>query len=879
MYITEQKGGRCKRRCFRLQVGPKKKSCHAWLQRGNKRTVRVHRRAALLRLLARLCVPNDLVFSATVRLPVAAIPMPCVGGARDEESEKRHIAHPHCASGVMAVPNAAKRSSMPPGSGGAEGNAARKRAKLYNLRAIRADLSDDAFKEGRLLVADFLRLREFEIHSLERAQLKLKYAALTRCFQSLPRTLRRRTALHNVKRVPKRLRNRALAEMNRLTSTTKGAMGGPAASGNAVADATPKQPRGRLRYRLKMRSKLLKLAARIKELCGRPEARKVKWRAAIRQLNAQRKQLTLGLTPPINNNRAGSYDATGHGVLAPPPAGNLKYAKRQQQFVWLPTHVWHAKRAHMIKRYGYQIPYSPTQKCFKLVSRAARHDAVCFDTTYYDCMVVRPASATAQAQFLQRITKFRRAFPLHLIGRVYDDWVYVKGKVVGRGMVYVELGNGAILVRVHPAVYVEVFEWVKRGAPEATADSANIALEVQDCRYSLGSIELAGPRSLEALARVVHNNACLDGLAQRRDSNNTFAAGVAIGMMAPDPRVLGLRHSISRKQDQTSSPFDQMVTGVQLGDPSAISRLLDPVLRSESYRDQLTIKELSRARSAALDAGSTMTTAEVVPLLVTKLKSSGNWCVIMPWFWVLPFWIELCKVSWLHLGGTSQNHQLNFERGRPTFPTDFPFLRDGFLESEFNRRESKRLYDRKPASHRFDFSAVEHGDFHGADWRFLQLCRGLQRAQLLQLKIEEMIERARQLDEERRARGEVASIPVELYDRRRHTGVSAALQTNLDHKLPPLPLVQVRLVMAATGNPHANARIYKKSADSAAGRFVARDLVGFVTTATFNLLEGRGTAIGSIDALFAHDVDEASDKLVVKNIGCTVPRIATWEFI
>ena len=52
-----------------------------------------------------------------------------------------------------------------------------------------------------------------------------KKALNTRAFQQVPRDLRRRTASHNVKRVPKRLRARAAREVGQLNEFLVRAVG------------------------------------------------------------------------------------------------------------------------------------------------------------------------------------------------------------------------------------------------------------------------------------------------------------------------------------------------------------------------------------------------------------------------------------------------------------------------------------------------------------------------------------------------------------------------------------------------------------------------------------------------------------------------------
>ena len=49
-----------------------------------------------------------------------------------------------------------------------------------------------------------------------------------------------------------------------------------------------------------------------------------------------------------------------------------EYNRRQKEFTWLETHIWHAKRFHMNRKWGYALPEEPTNKSFKATLRAAK---------------------------------------------------------------------------------------------------------------------------------------------------------------------------------------------------------------------------------------------------------------------------------------------------------------------------------------------------------------------------------------------------------------------------------------------------------------------------------------------------------------------------
>ena len=98
-----------------------------------------------------------------------------------------------------------------------------KRIKNFAARTILAQSSEKALnKNGDLDVSAFVKAREYEIKAMEASMGGSKKALSSRAFQQVPKELRRRTASHDVKRVPKRLKVRAAKEVG--DSLTSGAL-------------------------------------------------------------------------------------------------------------------------------------------------------------------------------------------------------------------------------------------------------------------------------------------------------------------------------------------------------------------------------------------------------------------------------------------------------------------------------------------------------------------------------------------------------------------------------------------------------------------------------------------------------------------------------
>ncbi|XP_014276048.1 ribonucleases P/MRP protein subunit POP1 isoform X2 [Halyomorpha halys] len=66
-----------------------------------------------------------------------------------------------------------------------------------------------------------------------------------------------------------------------------------------------------------------------------------------------------------------------------------EYNRRQREFVWLETHIWHAKRFHMVEKWGYKLPHFPNDKCYRACYRATTKHCLIQDISFYCCIELR----------------------------------------------------------------------------------------------------------------------------------------------------------------------------------------------------------------------------------------------------------------------------------------------------------------------------------------------------------------------------------------------------------------------------------------------------------------------------------------------------------
>lgn len=670
-----------------------------------------------------------------------------------------------------------------------------KKSKIFNTRTIRTAYADPAYKDGVLNIPQFLASRKFEIQSFELSQLKTKYASSTRVFQNLPRTLRRRTASHNVKRVPKRLRNRALKEMQD-TNVTK----------------THKKT-GRDIYRLKMTKKLLKLAGRIKLMKDIPNFDHQGYKLKLNNLNSQLQDLKRGNARPKLNNVIGSYDNTGFGKLAEKPRGNLKYYKRQRQFVWLPTHVWHAKRFHMKKQWGYQIPLKPTQKCFKAMNRAFKLDVVVLDTSYYNSLIFDYDEVIITALIRNKNIASILAGKKNYYGMIFDN-----NTELGRGLIYCNPDASKVLLRVHPSIYEDVF---KRLIP--------LTQGLQDCRYSLGSIDLIGPKAISSLNQIFHG-APSDFKALSR-FNDDLSDGTTMCFSVSDPRLF---KNTTLPPTTDVNYFDLVIRLSQgLIDVACLSQLMTSDGRYNSYENQLPIKLLNKGVDP-----KTINTK--IPLLITKYQQ--RWSLIMPIHFISSIWIKLIEVKSVKVGGEKQLMQFNFEHDLLNYPQDFPYFVQlwNLAQAEINLKLQK--YHQLPKSKKTHFQ-YEHGLLPGCDWEFLYLLKKLN------VDFDKLSDTLKfgEFDGTKRIINTINDVIESINESR--TGKLCILTVPQNDKL------QIKLIKVQVNGPLKDfARVY-------CSQLGLQYLVGFITSGCYNLNKGQSTGIGYIST------SATTDNLLVRNLG------------
>lgn len=637
-------------------------------------------------------------------------------------------------SGLLAAlktPNRPKKRKSPPHSSSENQRPSSKRGfkrvKLNDARSIRAQSADSALKNGELDVQSFLKAREFEIKALQDGMQKAKGFLSTRAFQSVPRDMRRRTASHNVKRVPKRLQNRAAREMrDDNTPTVK------------ASKREPRSSRGRLRAETAKRLGILaekKRALKAKKAMDGTRSAGIQTRAA---------------RPKLRND-----------MLNDPPKPKSKFRKRQIHKTWLPTHMWHAKRATMTgpnePLWRFAIPLTPTQKCYRPIHRATgARGAVAWDMSYMSTIRLEGPALSIQ-KLLQAVgvsesglwevkgEKWRlgkRSWngwlsreakdKSILIGPATVLWCPSKAEVSGEEAESSKASRRSTFIRIHPSIFLETWTEILR-----LSKMQRPIVHVEDLRFEIGSIEVTGPSSTEALLCILHP---FEDSEEAQDAHGkTFAAlkGVTNPGSLPlnailafpiiDPRLKHPPRPIKLpdiNDEATNFNLLERLSSWSVDDSTGSPALFDREARFKATR--LPSQKSINRRKALAPPGAhpskittKITSDSPIPIILLASRASssaaqGSWTLLAPWKCILPIWYGLmhCPLSIggnPRFGGVQEVRQFHFEQGKPWFPADYPGTPAGFAWETEQRLKRHKEWSKRPKGKRIEWTSLDLG--------------------------------------------------------------------------------------------------------------------------------------------------------------------------
>lgn len=350
--------------------------------------------------------------------------------------------------------------------------------------------------------------------------------------------------------------------------------------------------------------------------------------------------------------------------LADPPKATSKFKRRQIHKSWLPTHLWHAKRAHMTKPseplWRMAIPLSPTEKSYRPSHRASGgRGTIAWDMSYMatiGCEGVEPSliamlkaiafsdgnlwsvkgkkwmngTRSATGWVYERDIEKRAIAPITILWESefqtsgFDlpgcqlreslgqkENAGVEKADVAAGSTKCKPKGRKLLLRVHPSAFHQL--WTEL-VEVARLQRPPVVLE--DLRFELASFALTGPGSAEALCAVLQpftlSNAPMGCSAQTwtqlsgLTNSASLPPGAILGFNVADPRLLHPRKSIAIFRDESNNnELTDLIVGWPPDKPTAKADIFSHRARRAASIALLSQKAINRRRNL-VSAGETL---------------------------------------------------------------------------------------------------------------------------------------------------------------------------------------------------------------------------------------------------------------------------------
>lgn len=452
-----------------------------------------------------------------------------------------------------------------------------------------------------------------------------------------------------------------------------------------------------------------------------------------------------------------------------------KFKKRQRCKTWLPTHMFHAKRAHVTPPtaplWRFSVPLSPTEKSYRPTHRASgARGAIAWDMSYISTIGLegveaslegllkalgvdsdqawgnkgkkwRSGTRSLEAWVFERDGDKKAIAPVTIIWCAAANGVSQDGDVEMRDADRSNNGKPKkptrkIFVRVHPSAFLQLWEELLN-----VSKIQKPQVMVEDLRFEIGSIDVTGPGSTEALLSALKPVTGLETSEEAQTGSPeevwSSLAGLTNAASLPPNALLSFNVSDPRlrypprtvKPPTSEASYNDLAITLSSWTPDATMsqpELFARPARLTASRLLPSQKAINR-RKALAPLGqypSTKPDDPKIPIILLASRpggtskdsnSQGCWTVLLPWKCVAPVWYSIVYYPLStggnpRFGGIKEKQQLAFESGEPWFPGDFPGTKAGWEWEEMIRDKEKKQWESKPKGKRVEFDTLDLGN-------------------------------------------------------------------------------------------------------------------------------------------------------------------------
>ncbi|KAM3966154.1 LOW QUALITY PROTEIN: POP1 ribonuclease P/MRP subunit [Aphomia sociella] len=451
--------------------------------------------------------------------------------------------------------------------------------------------------------------------------------------------------------------------------------------------------------------------------------------------------------------------------------GNLleEYNRRQLQNTWLETHIWHAKRFHMITRWGYRIAYAPCDKAFRACYRASSAHCLIQDISYYTSIQITGpinlikdmfSSITSPCCGLGVCAKAyvngsregcihlykAHSFPFGYVGKIKFIWVPSDST------------NKILYLFVHPSQVKQVNTILMNivNQDNTTYESAvkkRKLIHVNVIPGRFNRFSLTGPNSHAVLAcslkcvesvEKVKSNKWISTIGENNlhleeklkywqsicniNSPSQLPSSIIIGLVVKDPRLSRPTHRTKAKSNSNQYvDIECLLTVPNSASSSPIwESTTQDVLKKEKLSNADFIKHVTKTRLVPGEIFDDDPALQSVPVVLVQRPGSQNsnfkkigygsgWDIIVPSGYGVQFWQTLIMFG-ARSGSLRETESLAFEMGECYLPPDSDA---GNEEEKRIHLELKNKYFNLPPSKRVNYIKLGINSPFICHWKML----------------------------------------------------------------------------------------------------------------------------------------------------------------
>ncbi|KAF2076723.1 hypothetical protein CYY_001980 [Polysphondylium violaceum] len=427
------------------------------------------------------------------------------------------------------------------------------------------------------------------------------------------------------------------------------------------------------------------------------------------------------------------------------------YIRRQKKYVWLETHIWHAKRMNMLQLWNHKIARAVGGKAVRSTFRASAHLCTLYDCSYYTCIqitgmeksivqlfssITDPGSISIENKaFLSGSREgnvhlyYPNRFPYHFICPANFLWRQEK----------INSNNSSnnkermLWIWIHPAALKEVVYVFEK-------ESSKYNVKIQSLDQQLQRFELTGSKSHHILNSIIHINSSKSTAtpsSSSLDSGNVWNAlnglrtpatlpkGTVISLDVLDPRLYcRLPQEIAlqtkniakpnKPQPQQATPTPSInqviVNWNKLCNQVAVSDLWDQECRSDMTKRFESIQSVNqRRKSIHKNPNQNEDNQFSKPSIMLIQRDGGvtrgygsGWDIVMPAGWAMAFWLPLIYAGAWAIGIQDRDRFL-LEQSLPSFPRDYPDCKSHKEYLSLIASDKETVYKRTPKAKKPNF--------------------------------------------------------------------------------------------------------------------------------------------------------------------------------